>query len=376
MVKLSYSQDSSLMNSLIQRLNFPYLSDFTEFSAKNFFTEIHRYSHVIQRRYYGFFLLWEQVLDYINKNDSQYYQMFSYNVFPTSMTDTTLVITPNKPYLVRWINGVYREKLEQIVSRIAGKPMKVEVAPPPDSTAPSPQVPPAQKEAAAPSPAPAVPLPEDEEPLPTPVPQPLPETPAADPFPKEVAPPDFSNLKPKTADQVTLPDIRNYEGLHEPSLFDTLGTTVEMKKNFQPNPVNEEYTFETFVHGNCNEIAYQAAYAVAQTATNPNQADQKMNPLSSTARQDWGRPICFMPSATISILISPACRCSSFPAKPSPTSSSMPSRTTPCPSSGPSTGIWISSSSTMCSSSAPRIPPRWKSSIPSTSFLIRRNTSS
>ena len=99
-----------------------------------------------------FFLLWEQVLDYINKNDSQYYQMFSYNVFPTSMTDTTLVITPNKPYLVRWINGVYREKLEQIVSRIAGKPMKVEVAPPPDSTAPSPQmpVPPAQKEAAAP----------------------------------------------------------------------------------------------------------------------------------------------------------------------------------------------------------------------------------
>ena len=230
-----------------------------------------------------FFLLWEQVLDYINKNDSQYYQMFSYNVFPTSMTDTTLVITPNKPYLVRWINGVYREKLEQIVSRIAGKPMKVEVAPPPDSTAPSPQmpVPPAPKEEAAPPPAPAVPLPEDEEPLPTPVPQPLPETPApaADPFPKEVAPPDFSNLKPKTADQVTLPDIRNYEGLHEPSLFDTLGTTVETKKNFQPNPVNEEYTFETFVHGNCNEIAYQAAYAVAQTATNPNQADQKMNPL-------------------------------------------------------------------------------------------------
>ena len=81
-----------------------------------------------------FFLLWEQVLDYINKNDSQYYQMFSYNVFPTSMTDTTLVITPNKPYLVRWINGVYREKLEQIVSRIAGTPLKVEVAPPPDST--------------------------------------------------------------------------------------------------------------------------------------------------------------------------------------------------------------------------------------------------
>lgn len=92
-----------------------------------------------------FFLLWEQVLDYISKNDSQYYQMFSYDVFPTSMNDTTLVITPSKPYLVRWINGVYKGKLEQIISSIAGKPMKVEIASPgaasnppsPETSAPS-----------------------------------------------------------------------------------------------------------------------------------------------------------------------------------------------------------------------------------------------
>lgn len=223
-----------------------------------------------------FFLLWEQVLDYISKNDSQYYQMFSYNVFPTSMNDTTLVITPDKPYLVRWINGVYKGKLEQIVSRIAGKPMKVEVAMPDESTAPAAPQP---QPAPSPSPAPAAPFLEEENPTTPPVPAPIPETPPSDPFPEEAAPPDFTKLKPKTADQVTLPDIRNYEELHEPSLFDAVGNMPETKKNFQPNPVNEEYTFETFVHGNCNEIAYQAAYAVAQTATNPNQADQKMNPL-------------------------------------------------------------------------------------------------
>lgn len=234
-----------------------------------------------------FFLLWEQVLDYISKNDSQYYQMFSYDVFPTSMNDTTLVITPSKPYLVRWINGVYKGKLEQIVSSIAGKPMKVEIASPgaasnppsPETSAPprTPLAPPAPVPAPKPVPAPAIPFPEEENPTPSP----LPETPpaAADPFPEEVAPPDFSSLTPKTADQVVLPDIRNYEELQEPSLFEPMTGVGETKKNFQPNPVNEEYTFETFVHGNCNEIAYQAAYAVAQTATNPNQADQKMNPL-------------------------------------------------------------------------------------------------
>lgn len=125
-----------------------------------------------------FFLLWEQVLDYISKNDSQYYQMFSYDVFPTSMNDTTLVITPSKPYLVRWINGVYKGKLEQIISSIAGKPMKVEIASPgaasnppsPETSAPprAPLAPPAPVPAPKPVPAPAIPFPEEENPTPSP----------------------------------------------------------------------------------------------------------------------------------------------------------------------------------------------------------------
>ena len=226
-----------------------------------------------------FFLLWDRILEYIDKNDHQYYKMFSYDVFPISLSDSTLVISPSRPYLVRWIDNVYKSKLEQIIRTLTGKDIRVEIRPPRSEDAapamPEPPVP------AGPQEPPAAPFPESSEvssmpPEPAPFPKTAP--PAADPFPQEVAPPDFSNLTPKTADEVSLPDIRNYEELHETSLFENV-PKGESKKTFQPNPVNEEYTFETFVHGNCNEIAYQAAYAVAQTATHPDQADQKMNPL-------------------------------------------------------------------------------------------------
>ena len=53
-----------------------------------------------------------------------------------------------------------------------------------------------------------------------------------------------------TADEVPLPDIRE---LGETSLFDAPVRSEPKKRNaFLPNPVNEEYTFATFVHGNCN----------------------------------------------------------------------------------------------------------------------------
>ena len=204
-----------------------------------------------------FFLLWDRILEYIDKNDHQYYKMFSYDVFPISLSDSTLVISPSRPYLVRWIDNVYKSKLEQIIRTLTGKDIRVEIRPP-ESEESSPAMP--EPSAGAEPTPPAAPFPDTPHVSPvTPEPAPLPENePAEDPFPQEVAPPDFSNLKPKTADEVVLPDIRNYEELHEPSLFDN-APKGETKKTFQPNPVNEEYTFETFVHGNCNEIAYQAA---------------------------------------------------------------------------------------------------------------------
>ena len=129
----------------------------------------------------------------------------------------------------------------------------------------------------APSPAP---FPEGGIPSPFPEgnePAPVMESKAADPFPEEAAPPDFTNLKPKSADEVALPSIQD---VAQGSLFEEPKKPEAKKaKVFQSNPINEEYTFETFVHGGCNDVAYSAALAVAQAAVNPKLTDTNMNPL-------------------------------------------------------------------------------------------------
>lgn len=106
----------------------------------------------------------------------------------------------------------------------------------------------------APSPAP---FPEGGIPSPFPEgnePAPVMESKAADPFPEEAAPPDFTNLKPKSADEVALPSIQD---VAQGSLFEEpKKPEAEKAKVFQSNPINEEYTFETFVHGGCNDVAY------------------------------------------------------------------------------------------------------------------------
>ena len=233
------------------------------------------------------FSLWDQILKYINQNDHEYYQMFYSNVFPISLSDTTLVISPSKPLLVGWIQNVYKKKLEQIITQITGKHLSLKIVSPGEE---------APEAAPFPMPSPA-PMPEDSQPapvMPAPAPVPAEEAPSpeaapkareADPFPEEVKPPDFTNLQPKTADEVTLPNILNYNGITEGSLFDNMPKGEANPKSFQPNPINEEYTFETFVHGNCNEMAYQAAYSVAHAAADPDKTmkdrmeAQNMNPL-------------------------------------------------------------------------------------------------
>lgn len=43
-----------------------------------------------------FFQLWDQILDYIDQYDHPYYDMFSNEVFPISMTENTLTIFAQK----------------------------------------------------------------------------------------------------------------------------------------------------------------------------------------------------------------------------------------------------------------------------------------
>ena len=224
-----------------------------------------------------FFTLWDRVLDFIDQYDPSYSDMFCNEVFPISMTEDTLTISVKNRRRKAWIENVYKAKLEKIIFDIQGRSMSIEVTmagemnqTPPPAPKPAPAVEPSIAEEAAPFPA------FRETPSPYEVaPQEAPLNEDA-PFP-ETAVPDFSNLRPMSADQVALPDIH---ALEETSLFETPAKAEPKKKNdFLPNPVNEEYTFDTFVHGNCNEIAFQAAYAVAKSAVQPDQADQKMNPL-------------------------------------------------------------------------------------------------
>lgn len=236
-----------------------------------------------------FFQLWDQILDYIDQHDHQYYQMFSYEVFPLSMSDTTLTISPKRPYLVRWIENVYKDKLEAIIFDLTGQHISLEIVPPMGQPTGNPT--PAPKEPAPPVMPPMPTMAVHETPIPpapvesAPLP-PIEEEPApaldVDPFPADIVLPDVNQLKPKTAAEVVLPTMEDVSAtLHEPSLFDTMPNAEPKKKSnlFQPNPVNEEYTFETFVHGNCNEMAFQAAKAVAQSANHPERSDQKLNPL-------------------------------------------------------------------------------------------------
>lgn len=236
------------------------------------------------------FSLWDHFLNYLRTEDKQYYDMFSYNVFPISFSENVLAVSPNRPYLARWIENVYKKKMEEVLSHLIGTPIRVKILES-DGNGPA--------EAAANAPVPAspaadAPFPENagEDSVPYNEAAPLPEeeTPAEEilpqedaPFPdEEVAPPDFSGLTAKSASDVDLPDINDvstYEDdapLHATSLFDQSGTSRE---DDGIGDVDEACTFETFVHGNCNELAYQAALSMAHSATNPEQADLKMNPL-------------------------------------------------------------------------------------------------
>lgn len=236
------------------------------------------------------FSLWDHFLNYLRTEDKQYYDMFSYNVFPISFSENVLAVSPNRPYLARWIENVYKKKMEEVLSHLIGTPIRVKILES-DGNGPAEaaETAPVSASPAADAPFPenagedsvpyneAAPLPEEE----TPAEEILPQEDA--PFPdEEVAPPDFSGLTAKSASDVDLPDINDvstYEDdapLHATSLFDQSGTSRE---DDGIGDVDEACTFETFVHGNCNELAYQAALSMAHSATNPEQADLKMNPL-------------------------------------------------------------------------------------------------
>ena len=71
------------------------------------------------------FTLWGFILEYIKKNDLQYYEMFYKKIFPSLLDEKELTIITQDPYLVSWIEALYKTKLETIISEKLNKPMKI-----------------------------------------------------------------------------------------------------------------------------------------------------------------------------------------------------------------------------------------------------------
>ena len=209
------------------------------------------------------FELWTHVLEEIKIKNPEYYNNFYSFVFPISFSDGIFTAMTTVPYMIPWINAVYKTKLEKILSEKSGMPVKLvlqsqensEVSaadPVPETSAVSETsgnfgIPPVSS------------LPDKEKK----------ENPdiSFSPYKTEENPeiyeepiiPDFMNIKPQNPEKVKLPSI-----LDNPSSIRPSAAPLPVKSPEKKFPYKfDDYTFDNFVHGNCNEIAFQSAHAIA-----------------------------------------------------------------------------------------------------------------
>lgn len=239
------------------------------------------------------FSLWLYVLSCIKEKNPEYYDRFYKEIFPVMFEGEEFIITTKEKYLAEWIRAMYKIRLEQFLSYKVGYPVTVSIQEKEDSDENQEKDFPKEKASSATSTNTTF-----ENPTPYSTPNPLPPVvQKADTNPTEkgnedstsfdtVILPQLRNLRPKDPNEVTLPDITSYhQDMVQSDLFHTHPQhEIENKKfigkeKYISNPVKEEYNFENFVHGNCNDLAYEAAYAVAKSCINPDMADSTYNPL-------------------------------------------------------------------------------------------------
>lgn len=222
------------------------------------------------------FTLWDYVLSYVKEHDAQYLEMFTTRIFPVSFQGNILTLTVGKPYLVGWIHNVYGKQLQDIIFRCINSKVEIIVQ--------------SQEETpiSAPSPLPASSF-TLHEPVPvsygsadqhTPYQEnadtenaPFPPIDHEAPFPVDHQTPiDLSDLKPKKPDEVELPNVSDVINC-QPSLFSKSQTEDEQKSRESVN-----YTFDNFVYGMPNQMAYTAARSVAESVCS-GRYDKQFNPL-------------------------------------------------------------------------------------------------
>lgn len=236
------------------------------------------------------FSFWSKVLEVIKKEDEPYYAQFSQNVFPISYENGvfTIVLSAQAPWIVGWFNTVYKRKLIKIMNELSNEPVQlvvnVEQASQPAAPAPAPKAEPAPAPAPFPEAAPKASMPApDVPPMPTaetetatePAPAPFPET-----APKAAIPDLIQNVAKGNYTNAALPDINDVmkkTTLEPTNLFEPVQPAKKSTFEDQIN-INEHFTFETFIHGPSNELAFQAAKSVAEAAIS-GKTDRKTNPL-------------------------------------------------------------------------------------------------
>lgn len=239
------------------------------------------------------FSLWEHLLSYVQEHNFQFYSMFQSQTFPYSYEKGVFTIMVNKPYLYQWMQNVYKSTITQVLSAETGTPVTVEILLNPNAGSPQPD----------PAPMPAAPAP-DSVPAPVPAPKPVsaavPEleapfpdapavretpdpfgTPASAPADEPLAPPiDLAKIQPRSVEETQLPSIqdrirekKSAEG-REISLFPSDRDAAPEPEKKKTSP----HTFDNFVFGNCNRMAYEAALAVAKQVV-ADDYNRSFNPL-------------------------------------------------------------------------------------------------
>lgn len=209
------------------------------------------------------FELWTHVLEEIKIKNPEYYNNFYSFVFPISFSDGIFTAISTVPYMIPWINAVYKKKIEKILSEKSGMPVKLVLKTQESSEVPAAD--PVPETSAAPETSvnfgipPVSSLPDKEKK----------ENPdiSFSPYKTEENPetyeepviPDFMNIKPQNPEKVKLPSI-----LDNPSSIRPSAAPLPVKSPEKKFPYKfDDYTFDNFVHGNCNEIAFQSAHAIA-----------------------------------------------------------------------------------------------------------------
>ena len=210
------------------------------------------------------FSLWSKALEVIKVQDPQYYEPITKGIFPKTWEQgifTIILTTSDQPWILGWFKAVYQKKLESIITSLIGQPTTIQV------------ISDDKKEECL----------EKSD-------SPIKENTTSAPFPEKTTDfvsqekvPDF--MKTVTSGEynhVPLPSIhdkiKNKSTLSSDNLFDNQTKATESEILSEQVTIDPQFTFDTFIHGPSNELAFRAARSVAEAAV-LGKTDRRTNPL-------------------------------------------------------------------------------------------------